>query len=411
MDLTEILKDVPQGIKLQCLLFKDPVTLYSVTPSAPYPISVKTSVGERIFLSKEGYYSSVTASQNCMLYPPMMSSWDNVEYVPDGKLVVCERDGKIIQIGCAKGGFARSQINVYWWYDLEAHKLEVDSPFYFDRQATEYRDICNLLGKEGYKMAGTELKQIYEFKRGDIIVDRIGIIAIFDHADFSNAIVYKAIRRTSGQIVVKTDTGIGYIYECRLATEVEKNLFFNSLAEAGYAWDGKEVIPVFKKGDIIISDGGCLAIVDHIGKFGSHSDVVYYQACYNTTLGMKVGTDLGIGRVSDCRIAIESDKLYFLKVLGQMGYIVKDGTVCKEKFNPETFEPFQKVLVRATSTSNWRCTFFSHMGDSKAICSGDNWSYCIPYENNEHLRGKANDCDDFYKWWKLSKDQNYIKKL
>ena len=44
------------------------------------------------------------------------------------------------------------------------------------------------------------------------------------------------------------------------------------------------------------------------------------------------------------------------------------------------------------------------MTNGKAICSGDNWSYCIPYKNNEHLRGKANDCDDFYKWWKLSKD-------
>lgn len=155
----------------------------------------------------------------------------------------------------------------------------------------------------------------------------------------------------------------------------------------------------FKKGDIIISGQDTFAIVDHIGDFGSCKDVVYYQACYNTLHGMIIKTDVGVGHTKACRHACESDKKYFLSVLDQMGYTVKDGCVVKKKFDPQSFEPFQKVLVRATSTSNWRCTFFSHMGSDKAVCSGDNWSYCIPYENNEYLRGKANDCDDFYKWW------------
>lgn len=406
MNLIEILKDVPIGTALRCLLFKDPVTLYSVIPSAPYPITVTTSTGERVLFSKEGYYSTSTAPQNCMLYPPMMNSWDNVEYVPDGKLVVCERDGKIIQIGRAKSGFAHSQINVYWWYDLEAHKLEVDTPpFYFDRQATEYRDICDLLRKEGYKMAGTELKPISKFKEGDVIVSCCGVIAIVDYADFDGPVVYKAIRRINGQIVVKTDTGIGYAHECRLATEEEKNLFFNSLAEAGYFWDGKNITQTFKKGDIVISAGGCIAIVDHVGKFGGHNDVIYYQCCIASCNHFTVGIDIGIGRVSDCKYASVYDQERILRELKEHGFEIKGDTVVKiNKFDPQTLEPYQKVLVRATSTSNWRCTFFSHMGDSKAICSGDNWSYCIPYENNEHLRGKANDCDDFYKWWKLSKD-------
>ena len=38
-------------------------------------------------------------------------------------------------------------------------------------------------------------------------------------------------------------------------------------------------------------------------------------------------------------------------------------------------------------------------GDT-AVCSGDNWYYCIPYKLNEHLAGKTDDCDDFYKWWR-----------
>lgn len=242
MDLTKILKDVPQGTELRCLMFKDPVTLYSVAPSAPYPITVTTSSGERALFSKEGYYSTITAPQNCMLYPPMMNSWCNVEYIPDGKLVVYEKHGKIIQIGCAKGGWGCKnafRLAVHWWYDLESHKLDVDSQFYFDRQATEHEcaNIYTLLRKEGYKMVGTELKPISKFKEGDIIVDDTGIIVMFDslrEGTFPDVVVYKAICYSSGKIKVKTDIGVGYAHECRLATEEERNTFFSSLAEAGY---------------------------------------------------------------------------------------------------------------------------------------------------------------------------------
>lgn len=401
MDLTKILKDVPRGTELRCLLFKDPVTLYSVAPSASYPISIKTSVGEHVFLSKEGYYSTATAPQNCMLYPTIMNSWDGVEYIPDGKLVVCERDGKIIQIGCAKGCFARSQVAVYWWYDLESHKLDVDSPFYFDRQVTELEEtrVRNLLKNEGYKVSGTEPKPISKFKEGDIIVDRMGIIAIFDHADSSNVVVYKAIRRTNGQIIVKTDTGIGHVHWCRLATEEEKNLFFNSLAEAGYAWDGKNITQTFKKGDIVIASGGCIAIVDHIGKFGSHNDVVYYQCCIGFCDHFVAGIGIGIGRASDCKYASAYDQKRILRELKEHGFEIKGNTVVKRsKFDFDSLTEFEKVLVRDSCRQCWCGDFFQYMEGSRFVCTSSNWTYCIPYNNDtKHLVGTSMPAPEFYR--------------
>lgn len=238
-----------------------------------------------------------------------------------------------------------------------------------------------------------------KFKKGDIVV-KAGLIVIFDHLKDEGTIVFNAILRTNGTIVVKTDVGIGNARDARLATQEEKDLFFDSLSKAGYSWNGEEVIPVFKKGDIIISSGGgCVAVVDHVGRFGSFNDVVYYQCCLDHHGELTVKTDVGIGHASDCKYACIHDQERILRKLNEHGYVLDGDTVVKKKFNPQTFEPFQKVLVRATSTSNWRCTFFSHMSDNKAICSGDNWSCCIPYENNEYLRGKANDCDEFYKWW------------
>lgn len=249
-----------------------------------------------------------------------------------------------------------------------------------------------------------------KFKKGDVIVTEDGIIAIFDHMENKSrpdTIVYQAIRYFDGSVKVKTSTCIGYASKARLATQEEKDLFFKALNKEGYFWNGEEVVSVFKKGDIVISGGRCIAIVDHVGEFGSFNDVIYYQCCVSYSGDFNVGVDVGVGRACDCRYASIHEQEYILKKLNEQGYVLDGDTVVKKRFDPKSFEPFQKVLVRANSTSNWRCTFFSHMGDTKAICSGDNWSYCIPYKNNEHLRGKANDCDDFYKWWKLGKDQNY----
>ena len=239
-----------------------------------------------------------------------------------------------------------------------------------------------------------------KFKKGDVIVDCVGIIAIFDHLTDGDVIVFNAIRRTNGDIVVKTDTGIGYASRARLATQEEKDIFFNSLTKAGFSWNGEEVVSMFKKGDIIVSrEGGSIAIVDHVGEFGKFKNVIYYQCCIDCRGNFTVKVDVGVGHACDCTYACIHDQERILRKLHEQGYVLNGDTVVKKKFDPRTLEPFQKVLVRSTPTSNWRCTFFSHMTGNTAVCSGDNWHYCIPYKLNEHLRGTSEDCKDFYKWW------------
>ena len=74
-----------------------------------------------------------------------------------------------------------------------------------------------------------------------------------------------------------------------------------------------------------------------------------------------------------------------------------------EKFDPKTFQPFDKVLAKDGFSSKWTCTFFSHMDNYVSFpvyCSGGYFKVCIPYnEETKHLVGTKEDCPKFYKWW------------
>ena len=44
------------------------------------------------------------------------------------------------------------------------------------------------------------------------------------------------------------------------------------------------------------------------------------------------------------------------------------------------FKPFDKVLVRDSSSERWRANFYSHIDkNNKHVCVSSTWNYCIPY--------------------------------
>ena len=75
----------------------------------------------------------------------------------------------------------------------------------------------------------------------------------------------------------------------------------------------------------------------------------------------------------------------------------------KEKFDPKTLKPFDKVLVRDDESCKWRVNFYSHEGESMAYpfrCIGKTYTYCIPYNDvTKHLVGTKEEAPEFYKYW------------
>ena len=76
----------------------------------------------------------------------------------------------------------------------------------------------------------------------------------------------------------------------------------------------------------------------------------------------------------------------------------------KDKFNPKTLKPFDKVLARDYLHGKWTCGFFSHtvIFDNVYMYNIGEVLYkmCIPYnEDTKHLVGTTDEAPDYYKYW------------
>ena len=76
----------------------------------------------------------------------------------------------------------------------------------------------------------------------------------------------------------------------------------------------------------------------------------------------------------------------------------------KEKFDPKTLKPFDKVLVRYTIRDQWKCDFFSDMNgyfNYPYRCVGCSYKCCIPYnDETKHLVGTTEEAPEYYRYWK-----------
>ena len=75
----------------------------------------------------------------------------------------------------------------------------------------------------------------------------------------------------------------------------------------------------------------------------------------------------------------------------------------KEKFNPDTLKPFDKVLACFTEQSTWCCGLFSYFTEDAnlIVCCGDAYyKYCIPYnDETKHLVGTTDEAPEYYRYW------------
>ena len=76
----------------------------------------------------------------------------------------------------------------------------------------------------------------------------------------------------------------------------------------------------------------------------------------------------------------------------------------KERFDPKTLKPFDKVMVRDDNNEAWFCTIFSHLQSNDCgypynTASGI-YFCCIPYnDDTKHLVGTTDEAPEYYRYW------------
>lgn len=76
----------------------------------------------------------------------------------------------------------------------------------------------------------------------------------------------------------------------------------------------------------------------------------------------------------------------------------------KQKFDPKTLKPFDKVLVRDSKVDFWCCDLFSNFtnidGICQYLCVGSVFEFCIPYnDDTKHLIETSEEAPEFYRYW------------
>lgn len=77
----------------------------------------------------------------------------------------------------------------------------------------------------------------------------------------------------------------------------------------------------------------------------------------------------------------------------------------KERFDPNTLKPFDKVLIKDDSQHRWLIGIFSHYNENNMYpykCIGGSYKMCIPYnKDTKHLLGTKGETPKYYRYWEV----------
>lgn len=262
---------------------------------------------------------------------------------------------------------------IHCYIQYETHKTSIT----FNQHGTPHNDIkskCVIFPKGKPTWEGFHRP----FKDGDVLYIRSGStwICIYKEGGETTNVYYKHVA-TNFFNLVYDDIPLchrEHVKEIRFATEEEKRKLFNAIKANGYRWNAETktletlIKPKFKIGDKV--------------RHKNNHGVVF--------------TITNIG-----------EDTYICGAKAAFWFDDQDNyELAPNKFDINTLKPFDKVLVRDKNTEEWRAHFFSHYrntSDRPYICIGieglNEFKKCIPFKGNEHLRGKTDDCKDFYKTW------------
>lgn len=343
INIAELLKDCPKGMELDCSMW-DNVVFDHIDTTSNYPIYIKKMGGELEYLTEDGHFN-FDCGAKCVIFPKGKTTWEGFQRpFMDGD-VVATTEGRWIGIttGGEKGQFIPTYCVIQCDDEFKAY-LDRKGEWAFNRLATEEekQKLFQAIKDNGYKWnAETKtLDKLPKFKVGDKIVKKGDISVTILISEVDDECYYSTTEGSIGLLPIAEQD------DWELVSNIE---------------------PKFKVGDKIKhKDSGIYCTL------GEYSEGI---SAYRTNIGLSLT----------------------YKDMEQWELV-------PNKFDIDTLVPFEsRVLVRDNIDEVWLPCFFGGICNNNnypyRIVGGERWKCCIPYEGNEHLLGKTDDCEEYYKIW------------
>lgn len=249
INIAEILKDKPKGIRLYSPIFGE--CAFSFVREETDDICVNQHNGEKAFFNSKGLYNILG---ECLLFPSKeMRDWRKFAWKKGDVLISNDYGTEVI---------------FYDWYDdtytnfYGKHRLDSEDKNnikYNDaflcttgRYSLEDKDAAQTYIKDIEERLGgklnretLEIEKQNEFRDGDILFVKCNGCAFIEIFNYSknNGDLYDhaSLDITTNELDISGEYKIvkGNIMEIRLSTEEEKQQLFSALAKKGKAWDSE----------------------------------------------------------------------------------------------------------------------------------------------------------------------------
>ena len=364
INIAELLKDCPQDMELDCTKYSN-VCFVGIDndkkePKIKLKIETFGTWCSELTLNKYGKESS-HPNAKCLIFPKGKTTWEG--FVPPCKF----KDGDIINIITENNNEYitifkdNTDKGIETYIDISIGNFKcslLDSLFHTDnikyqRLATEEekQKLFDAIKANGYKW-DAETKTLEELvESNEDVDDRVVMSDIYFDREYY-----------ADEVELHLNN-----YEIEIRDGKTYAIFKNQKTET--------LKPKFKVGDKVKKKDGIDSRLRTIESINNNYYAIKTPDCFD-----------------NCYI---TDKLYFSN---QDNY-----ELVLDKFDINTLKPFDKVLVR-DSGETWCINLFGcdNKTDNQYNCIGNTdigWDECIPYEGNEHLIGKTDDCDEYFKNW------------